>query len=112
MAGAISVSGNTQRVLGEKTDVFIGALLKTAAEISRYMGYYPAFRRIHDRNCTLLSLYPPRGGGQGKSMLPVFAFQGNICLHGWRPPPHCQQHFEPFRAEVAQTRRNRFRLAS
>ena len=43
IAGAISVSGNTQRVLGEKTDVFIGALLKTAAEISRYMGYYPAF---------------------------------------------------------------------
>jgi IclR family transcriptional regulator, KDG regulon repressor len=43
IAGAISVSGNTQRVLGEKSDVFIGALLKTAAEISRYMGYYPAF---------------------------------------------------------------------
>jgi IclR family transcriptional regulator, KDG regulon repressor len=43
VAGAISVSGGTQRVLGDKMESFSGALLKTAAEISRYMGFYPAF---------------------------------------------------------------------
>jgi IclR family transcriptional regulator, KDG regulon repressor len=43
VAGAISVSGSVARVLGEKMDVLAEELMKTAAEVSRYMGHLPAF---------------------------------------------------------------------
>lgn len=43
VAGAISLSGTVQRVLGDKMESIAGELLKTAAEISRYLGYLPAF---------------------------------------------------------------------
>ncbi|RJQ65314.1 MAG: IclR family transcriptional regulator [Desulfobacteraceae bacterium] len=43
VAGAISLSGGVARVLGEKLESHAEELLKTAAEISRYMGHYPAF---------------------------------------------------------------------
>jgi IclR family transcriptional regulator, KDG regulon repressor len=43
VAGAISVSGGTAKVLGDKTESLAEELMKTAAEISRYMGHQPAF---------------------------------------------------------------------
>ncbi|MCJ8501236.1 IclR family transcriptional regulator [Desulfatitalea alkaliphila] len=43
VAGALSVSGGTQRVMGDKMEGFALALMNTAAEISRYMGYFPGY---------------------------------------------------------------------
>lgn len=43
VAGSISISGSTARVLGEKMTEYIDELLRTAAEVSRYMGHFPAF---------------------------------------------------------------------
>jgi IclR family transcriptional regulator, KDG regulon repressor len=43
VAGAISVSGSVARMLGDKMDGIAEELMKTAAEISRYMGHMPAF---------------------------------------------------------------------
>ncbi len=43
VAGAISISGSTSRVMGEKMVEYTEELLRTAAEVSRYMGHFPAF---------------------------------------------------------------------
>jgi DNA-binding IclR family transcriptional regulator len=43
VAGAISISGGVARILNDKMEHLTEELLKTAAEISRYMGYFPAF---------------------------------------------------------------------
>ncbi len=43
VVGAVSISGNPQRMFGEKMDTFADELMKTAASISRYLGYIPAF---------------------------------------------------------------------
>lgn len=42
VAGSISLSGGVARVLGDKVESHAEELLKTAAEISRYMGHFPA----------------------------------------------------------------------
>ena len=43
VAGSISISGSASRVLGEKMTEYTEELLRTAAEVSRYMGHFPAF---------------------------------------------------------------------
>jgi len=43
VAGAVSISGSVQKITGERMDFFAEELIKTAAQISSYMGYYPAF---------------------------------------------------------------------
>ena len=43
VAGSISISGSASRVLGEKMAEYTEELLRTAAEVSRYMGHFPAF---------------------------------------------------------------------
>lgn len=43
VAGSISLSGAVHRVLGERTDTIAEEVIKTAAEISRYLGYLPPF---------------------------------------------------------------------
>ncbi len=43
VAGAISLSGSVKRVLGDKMEQFAEELLKTASEVSRYLGYIPGF---------------------------------------------------------------------
>ena len=50
VAGALSISGGTQRVQGDKMAGFAAALMNTAAEISRYMGYYPGFGDVSADN--------------------------------------------------------------
>ena len=40
LAGAISISGSPEVVLGERMEKFADELVRTAAEISRDMGYY------------------------------------------------------------------------
>lgn len=42
IAGAISLSGPVDQVLGENVETFAREILSTAAEISRFMGYYPS----------------------------------------------------------------------
>ncbi len=42
VAGAISLSGPVNQILGEQTGVLAGEVLSTAAEISRLLGYFPA----------------------------------------------------------------------
>ena len=41
VAGAISLSGNVDKVLGENLESLAGDVVAAAAEISRFMGYYP-----------------------------------------------------------------------
>ncbi len=43
VAGSISISGSIQKMLGERSEFYAEELLKTAREISNFMGYYPAF---------------------------------------------------------------------
>lgn len=43
VAGSISISGASARVLGEKMGEYAEEVMRTAAEISRYMGHFPAF---------------------------------------------------------------------
>ncbi|KJS31404.1 MAG: hypothetical protein VR64_11360 [Desulfatitalea sp. BRH_c12] len=43
VAGAISLSGAVARIMGDRLEDHAEALLKTAAEISRYMGHLPGF---------------------------------------------------------------------
>jgi DNA-binding IclR family transcriptional regulator len=45
LAGAISLSGQAKRILGDQMDDFAGELLRTAADISRYMGFSPPLSR-------------------------------------------------------------------
>ena len=42
-AGSISISGSASRILGDKMAEYTEELLRTAAEVSRYMGHFPAF---------------------------------------------------------------------
>lgn len=42
VAGAISLSGPVNQVLGENVEELAGEVLATAAEISRFFGYFPA----------------------------------------------------------------------
>ncbi|MFC1534733.1 IclR family transcriptional regulator [Thermodesulfobacteriota bacterium] len=42
VAGSISISGATHRVIGERMEYLAEELLKTAAEISQYMGHFTA----------------------------------------------------------------------
>ena len=39
LAGAISLSGQARRILGERMEDLAGEILRTAAEISHYMGF-------------------------------------------------------------------------
>lgn len=43
VVGSISLSGRPQKILGDKLEFYAEELIKTANEISSYMGYYPAF---------------------------------------------------------------------
>ncbi|MFW6284039.1 MAG: IclR family transcriptional regulator domain-containing protein, partial [Desulfosalsimonas sp.] len=42
VAGALSLSGPVNQVLGDQKDELAGEVLSTAAEISRLFGYFPA----------------------------------------------------------------------
>jgi DNA-binding IclR family transcriptional regulator len=42
VAGALSLSGNVNRVLDDQAETLAGEILATAAEISGLFGYYPA----------------------------------------------------------------------
>jgi DNA-binding IclR family transcriptional regulator len=39
LAGAIAISGELERVLGQETKKFVGSLVESASEISSYLGY-------------------------------------------------------------------------
>lgn len=42
LAGALSLTGSNEKVMGEQKDVIVGSLRRTAAEISKFMGYFPS----------------------------------------------------------------------
>jgi DNA-binding IclR family transcriptional regulator len=50
VAGSISLSGAVQRVLGDRMTLIAQDVTKTAAEISRYLGYIPPFAETPSRS--------------------------------------------------------------
>jgi DNA-binding IclR family transcriptional regulator len=42
LAGALSLTGSSEMVMGERMEAIVGSLRRTASEISKFMGYFPS----------------------------------------------------------------------